>query len=370
MEKDTYTEISEKRTSKLGYLFLIALFVFLIIVGQTVFSDIRKIPERPLSPSNCAGRYLGTLKSIVQKPPCSFNSVDRKFGIPALVEALTPPLEEVIAANVEIQRLFKLIRNNENQLNVLRRKYDLSLQETMAAEEALMDKPGIKKQILALRASTSRSRERIAVLTPERDGVIAKMAAGQAELQKAWEKAKEYYKDKSAWYNFKILILKLLFILPLFLIFLRLYGKHKKKDSPYTIIITSVFFATTILLLEIVLIFLYDILPKAWLVRIFRALMNVPVLKYVVYYGTVALVILILGGVVYFIQKKIYNPKRAALRQLKAGKCPECSFTLGAAEHFCPVCGRQVRSACTHCQHARYVDLPSCPHCGKFDTDS
>lgn len=53
---------------------------------------------------------------------------------------------------------------------------------------------------------------------------------------------------------------------------------------------------------------------------ILLALMDIPVLKYVVYYGTVALVILILGDVGYFIQKKICNPKRAALRQLKAGK--------------------------------------------------
>jgi len=367
MEKDTYVEISEKKTSKLGYLILVALFVFLIIIGQTVFSDIKKIPERPMGPSYCINIYSSNFEHINYKPKqrCSFNEIDKEFGLDTLVSGLEPDINKIVEYNKEISIKTNLVSSNERALNDLLRKYDVSLQETIANEDALMDKPGIKNQIISLRTANDDLRAQIDELTTKRDEIILRINPKLEELKNTYSKAQEDYKTRLAYYNFKVFLLKLLFVLPLFGIFLHLYFKYKKKDSPYTIIITSVFFASTILFLQIVLVFLYQILPREWLARIFKILMSVPALKYVVYYGAVTLVILILGGVVYYIQKKIYDPKRVVLRYLRDSKCPNCSFNLNLSETFCPKCGRQIKAECSNCKNLRYKDLIHCPFCGE-----
>jgi len=180
-----------------------------------------------------------------------------------------------------------------------------------------------------------------------------------------YAEASEDYKTQIAYYNVKVFILKLLFVLPFFGVFLFLYMKYKKKDSPYTIIITSIFFASTILFLQVVLVFLYEILPMEWFAEIFRVLMSVSILKYLVYYGSVVVVIILLGGTVYYIQKKVYDPKRVAYRYLKDNKCPNCGFNLELAEVYCAKCGRQVKTKCLKCKNLKYVDLAYCPFCGK-----
>ena len=364
MKKETYSEISEKKTSKLGYLFLITLFIVLIILGQTVFQDIGRIPHRPKAPCYGISSYLNNLKSITQRPTCAFNELDRQFKLDTFVTALQPDVDTTITFNRNILNNNNLIRSNGTKLNTMLRTYNLSLQETIANEDALLDKPEIKREIVSLRDANVRLKSQIRELTIKRDDLVKTLKPALQELSKAYSKALDLYKTRVSFYYLKIFLLKLLFILPFFLVFLRLYMKYKKKDSPYTVIITSVFFASTILFLQIVLMFLYEILPKQWFARIFKVLMSSPLLKYVIYYGAVLFVIFILGGIVYFIQKRIYDPQRVALRHLRGKRCPGCSFDLNLSERFCPHCGRQIKEECSHCSNLMYKDLASCPFCG------
>ena len=364
MGKDTFSEISEKKTSKLGYLFLITLFIVLIILGQTVFQDIGRIPHRPKAPCYNISSYASNLKGITQRPTCVFNELDRQFKLDTFVTALQPDVDTIISFNRNILNNNNLIRSNGTKLNTMLRTYNLSLQETIANEDALLDKPEIKREIVSLRDANVRLKSQIRELTIKRDDLVKTLKPQLQELSKAYSKAQAVYKTQVSFYYLKIFLLKLLFVLPFFLVFFRLYMKYKKKDSPYTIIITSVFFASTILFLQIVLVFLYEILPKQWFARIFKMLMSSPLLKYVIYYGAVFLVILILGGIVYFIQKRIYDPQRVALRHLRANKCPGCSLDLNLSERFCPHCGRQIKTECSHCNKMMFRDLSNCPFCG------
>ncbi len=374
MPAESYKEISEKKTSKLGYLLLIALFGFIIIIGQTVFSDISKIPARPISPAYCSNSYIGSLhsdslehlKHFNRIPTCRFNEIDKEFGLDVLVTAIEPEMSIIVSYNNQISNKQNEIYQNERVMNELLSTYGVSLQETIAREEeVLMDKPEIKNQYLSLRTKNENLKVEIDDLETRKDAAIADIAPRIKELKAAYGKALDSYNTQVAYYNLKIFLLKLLFILPFFGISLRYYMKYKKIDSPYTIIITSVFYAATILFLQIVLTFLYQILPKKWLSQIFSYLMSVPMLRYIIYYGVTAAVIIIIGGIVYYIQKKIYDPKRVAMRHLKDSKCPNCSFSLGLSEHFCPNCGKQIKTECSHCGKMRYADLSHCPVCGK-----
>jgi len=364
MTKDTYKEIEEKKTSKLGYLILFVLFVFLIIIGQTIFSDIRRIPEHPEQYNSCTN-VPDDISTYTYSRTCSnFKNIDEKFNIDSLYQNIAEELAQIANLNSNISSNKRDITSNESQIDVQLKNYDISLQEVIADEEALLDKPAIKADITQLNKKNDSLAEENESLIEERDAIIEDIQPELDKLKAAQTEASDYYQTKNAYYNFKIFLLQLLFVLPFFGIFLYLYLKFKKKDSPYTIIISAVFFAAVILFLQIVLVFLYDILPKEWLARIFEFLMSVSILKYIIYYGAVALVIAILGGIVYFLQKKFYNPKKIALRHLKDNKCPKCSTNLDLTQVYCPQCGKEVRTKCSKCNNWRYKDLPFCPNCG------
>jgi len=50
-------EVGERRTSVLGYLLLSMMVIFILVIGQTIFSDLSEIPKRPVAPSDCVA-YL------------------------------------------------------------------------------------------------------------------------------------------------------------------------------------------------------------------------------------------------------------------------------------------------------------------------
>lgn len=361
--KDTYSEISEKKTSKLGYLILVALFVFIIIIGQTIFNDIHNIPQKPDIPAYCVHDYINGLENLTYDPYCYFGNVDAQFGIDVLVDEIDPKVEEIISYNNNIQEKKWSLNDFDREALIL--DYDASLLEEIADKEGVFNEENLGNDIKVTDAEIASIQQEITELEKSRDALIVEIQPLIAELETLYYDALDYYENQSAWYSFKVFILKLFFVLPFFGFFLWLYLKHKKKDSPYTIIITSVFFASTALFLEVVLIFLYDVLPRQWFLNIFEFLMAVAALKYIVYYVSVALVILVLGGIVFFIQKNLYNPHRVALRALKDNKCPNCSLTLELSEKYCAKCGHQIKKTCEKCGQLKYVDLDHCPYCGE-----
>ena len=366
--EQTYAEIEEKRTSKLGYLILGALFFFLIITGQTIYEDIGRIPDQPVPPSYCANIYTESLTNIYNYAPyCTFSDIDTQYGIDKLIASIEPDIKTINQYNQQLSEKNGERSSKEMELNSLLQQYGISLQETMANEDALMDKPEIKKQITTLRTDRDNLNAQIKNIEVKRAAIIEKIDPQIKELKIAYDKANEDYKSRFVYYSVKTFLLKLLFILPLFLVFLKYYLRYKKKDSPYTIIITAIFFAATILFLEIILILLYDILPRGFIEKILNIFLNSSILRFVLYYGVVIIVILVLGGIVFYIQKKIYDPKRVAIRSLKNNKCPVCDFDLGLGNNFCPHCGREIKTKCSNCNNYRYKDLGYCPSCGKRD---
>jgi hypothetical protein len=301
---------------------------------------------------------------------CTFGDIDRQYGIDLLINLLEPDLKAITQYNQQLTEKLSQQDSNEIQLNSLLQQYGISLQETMANEDALMDKPEIKRQITTLRTNRDNLNTQIKDIETKRRAIIERINPKVNELKTVYDKANEDYKDRFVYYSIKAFLLKLLFILPLFLVFLKYYLRYKKKDSPYTIIITAIFFAATILFLEIVLILLYDILPRGLIEKILNIFLNSSILRYVLYYIVVIIVIMLLGGIVYYIQKNIYDPKKVAIRSLKDNKCPNCYFDLSLGNNFCPNCGRKIKTICLNCNNYRYKDLGYCPSCGKRDDPS
>ena len=366
--QNSYDEISEKKTSKLGYIFLIIMVIFIIGVGETIFSDLQRIPERPVSPSGC---ILSSIKNLENSTHLNcpyrgdFNEIDKKFGLDRKFNRIKPQLEDLYSLNESINLHRKQITDSERSIEKLNQDYNLSLQEKMADEDAIMDKTNIKNEITYLRTKISNLKNSISSFESERDVIISQIDNSVKSIEQSYEEAYDHYLTVLAWYKIKVFLLTLLFVLPFFVLSVYFYLKLKKKNSPYTVILTALTTAFSILFLQVVLAFLYEILPKEWFARIFNLFLEVPFLRYIIYYGSIILVIGFFGGLVYYIQKKVFDPSRVAVRRLKDNKCPGCSFTLDSDYLFCPNCGLQLKEKCEHCGKLKIRYLAHCPNCGK-----
>jgi predicted RNA-binding Zn-ribbon protein involved in translation (DUF1610 family) len=366
--QNSYEEISEKKTSKLGYILLIIMVVFIIVVGETIFSDLEKIIERPISPSRCISSSIINLENLnyFDCPSYSgFNEVDKKFGLDTKLNDIKPELQKIAYLNENINSNEIEIRNLESNIHELNKDYDLSLQEKMANEDAIMDKLGIKYQITNLRSKINSLNSNNASLKSQRNSVISQIISSIKLLKQSYDEAYDHYLTTTAWYKFKIFLLTLVFVLPFFILSIYFYLRLKRKDSPYTVILTALTTAFSILFLQVIGVFLYDILPKEWLSRIFKFFLDAPFLRYIIYYGSVILVIGLFGGIVYYIQKKVFDPIKVAVRRLKDKKCPGCSFVLDSDHNFCPNCGLQLKEKCGNCGNLKIRYLSHCPNCGK-----
>ena len=365
---DEYEEISEKKTSKLGYILLIILVIFLIIIGQKVFSDIENISKKPVQPAYCIKAYSDAdkLKNLNYSQSCRFGDIDRKFSIDKNFKIIEPEINKIIILNTEIRNIEKQINFKKNSLDNLLKQYDISLQEVIAEEEGfLINKSGTKVSIVFLSNEISSLNQKLDNKKIEKNNKLDLIRPKLVVLKTSYDEALKYCENKKGHHNFIVFLLKLIFILPLFVLSLRFYFKLKRKNSPHTIIAAAILTALSILFSEIVLIFLYQILPMEWLMQIFKILMEIAVLRYVIYYGSALLTIVIFGGIVYYIQKKVYDPKVIAIRRLKDNKCPNCSFTLDQSYDFCPKCGKRLKEKCSNCGNLKMKNLPYCPSCGK-----
>ncbi len=344
-----YEEVSEKKTSKLGYLLLTIMVIFIIIAGQTVFRDLRRIPERPDRPTFCVHIVTdANLKDIMHLPAFNVTEIDKKFGLDKKIDKIKPALEEIVDLNVKINDINNQIYLKEEQLKNIRETYGLSLLETIAEEEkALIDKPDIRDSIISLRSDIVSLNQQVRAYGRQRDVKISNIETELVLLRQLYDEAYVYYQDKHDGYELKVFILLILFVLPLFLVSIYLYLKFKRINSPYTIILTAVLTAVSILFIQVVLLALFKVLPAEWLERIFEVFRHVPFLRFIVYYGSVILIIVIFGGIVFYIQKKVFSAKSIVMRRLKNNKCPGCSLELNGMYNICPMCGYKLKEKCS-----------------------
>jgi hypothetical protein len=375
---EDYEEIHEKKTTGLGYFMILLMAVFMIIVGETVFSDLKRVPARPVAPAYCIEQITNTSYSkgstYRSYPPemfyggrsnCSFGATDKRFGLDVIYQQIEPSLKIIADYSKEINNLNGQVSSAQSQIRQLESDYNLSLQEKMAGEQVLFNQKNIQSRITAQRSAITGYQGQISVLEDKKDAEEYKIQPQITQLTDRYKEALTFYERQVAVYKAKTFGLMLLFVLPFFLVSLNRYFALKRKNSQYTIIATGIMVASSFLFFQIVLTFLYDILPKEWLATLFRIFTQVPFFRYVLYYGSALLVIAIFGGIVYIIQKKIFDPKRVAVRRIKENKCPKCSFKLNDANDFCPHCGLGLKEQCGSCGNKRMVHLNFCSSCGK-----
>src|SRR3989338_1622016 len=381
-------EEGERHTPWTGVVLLIIMFIAGIFFGWRAIDDLARVPSRPVDLSYCSATYAtsettyrpsfvsspivpeepgyyqkyGTYSP--EEPPCSFNDLEIAAGIPALDQEHRSILKAIHDSVGTERQDYERVRQRREELES---QYNLRLQERQAGlpsatQEVLMD---LQSKI----AVASQEEQRLSILLDQK---ISAERARSAELKAIEDKLREAYRPVFAeqhrrlrWYEFKVFLLQIIFVLPLFLLALRAYLRQLKRNSPYAIILTAIVGVMGVLLLRVILLWFWDLFLARLIEVLWRWIQNFEIIRSLVFYLGMILSFSIFGGAVYYLQKRIFDPRRVAIRRFRLKQCPRCQTNLDLAVNFCPQCGHQIKEQCTFCNQARLVELPSCPYCGK-----
>lgn len=351
-EKPGFEE-TERRTPKAGVALLILMFIAGMYFGWFALDDLSRVPETSPALSHCGYRYQSEnsyypstpIRSPIAEPyydefgnskpyyyygdssrNCAFNDLEELHNIPELIKKRIVWEAKIALLSPELNAL-------ENQYKNL---YPIT--------------PEIQNRILGLRAQRT-----------EYEAEIKKV---DEELKVAYKPVFAEHNKRLRWYEFKVFLIQFLFVLPLFFLVLRWYLKLLKKDSPYTIILMGILAVAGILLLRVILFWFWGLF-LARIIEIFLQWMQkFQLIRSLVFYLGMVLSFLIFGGAVYYLQKKIFDPARVAIRRFRQKQCPNCQTNLDLSQNFCPQCAYQLKEKCTSCGNMRFKDLPACPYCG------
>lgn len=372
-------EIAEKRTSVLGYVLLTLMVIFIITTGNTVFEDLSKIPEKPIPISNCIKKMASESNFIFVVQLCEeepeFTFIDKQFGLDSAYSNRMYLAREINIVDRNRESTQYEIDKLERSRSVLFLKYGLALQEEVVnlllSDE--LKKKGIseknKKEIERIENQLQVENQTKKELNSRYELLDLKWREQEKSFKHQFEKAEDFVKKAEVWFRLKQFLLQVLFLLPLLALSITVYLKLKQKNSPYTIILTAVVSAFSILFLQVSLVLLYSVVPHKWLGQLFQWLSSIPFFSYVFYYFTVISIILFFGGLVFYIQKRVFNPTVVARRRLRENKCPNCSFPIQSYQVFCSDCGTQLKKPCPHCGKLKHPHLAFCGNCGKSESD-
>ncbi|MBI3671487.1 zinc ribbon domain-containing protein [Candidatus Azambacteria bacterium] len=368
--KEIGFEEREKRTPVVGYLLLIAMTIVVLWLGISALNDLYDVPQKPQTLSTCASGYISYrwednwhMQEMIQQPyfaypetvkgseECIFSDIEIKYGADKI-------FAETKALRKELGSLRNGLMMKQGQLESLRQQYGLGLTERIAVEK----QPAY---------NTEEIKSQLSALEPEVASLQSELSKKELEFKPFEEKLKSAYKDIQKenrslwrWHDFYAFLLQVIFVFPLFFLLLKFYFRLSAKNSPYLIIITFLLVPASIFVLDIVFVYFWGLFLGRILEDLWNFIKNIQILKSLISYLGMIIAALIFGGSVYLLQKKIFNPKRVALKHLRDKKCPNCSFSLDLSKNFCSNCGTKILEKCQKCGESRYADLPVCRYCG------
>ena len=368
MEKSEvgYSE-TDKKLPIGGKILLFFMILFLVLIGEKFYWDIGNIPTRPESLSYCANYYTYDYSyDEGYRSDCQYSSYEKLADVPQKVERLKPTTSEISELRKQVSSHQSSLYSYQEQLRDVNNNYNLALQEEQAGSNGpySQQKSTYLRQIQDINKNIDLENSQIASLNSQIAAKEGGIKSLKEELKNAIKNAQTLYERAYRIYTLKIVGLQFIFIFPIFFVSLFYYLRLKTRDSKYTSIATGFMFAGSLLFAHTALYFFYYIIPHDILVAVWTFLNNIPFFRYLVYYLGMALIILIFGGGVYILLKKVYAQDRVRKRRLMKEECPSCGFPLKLSKFFCSKCGKQVYTSCKKCKQPRLIDSDFCSNCG------
>ena len=382
-------EEKERQTPLVGKILVVIMFVSGMYFGETSVGDIAGIPDQPVPLSYCSSGYHfrdDLKKSYSRKydyynytnyssdsydyysdgSKCIFNVFEKESEIPEIFQTREPTKKELDQINKLLSDTDRLIYTTQEKTKTIEKQYGISLQERgIQVSNPIFSTGSAQQEILNQRRIESDFNSQKNNLLKQKSSTEDKLKILDEQLRKAYKPVFEKQNIATKQYEFKVFLLQFILIIPLFLISFFWYLRLHRQNSPYTIILIATTAVTSVLALQIILVWFWGL----FLARIIEVLMiwiaSFALLSGLIFYGGMILSFVVFGGALYWLQKKVYDPRRVALRRFRENQCPHCQASLNLADNYCPVCSQQLKKLCPKCQQLTFIDLLCCPHCGE-----
>ncbi len=380
-----YEEIQEKKTTKLGYVLLIIMVIVGLWQGQGFISSLAKNIPSPENISYC-GNYLKGLvdaKSGVRTynnysnydsyygygnntlSSCAYSTIEKKYSIENIIKDIIPLQEKVTSIQASLQSIEQAIYQAQYNINTQKQNYNISLQEKMAGESGTVyDKSVVKSGLSQAESQYADLQTQKLKTQSELDEINRSISDIAIKNSTAINNVFDEYVSAFKLVEFERALLLLLLISPILFFTIRKYFKHKRENSQYTVIWTAISIIFALLFAQVFFVFLYKIIPRELIEKLMEFFAQFAFIVTILQYLLLFIVPAIFGGIVYWIQKKVYNKEAVMIRALKNHKCPSCTMNLRESDRFCPICHYQIKDKCAGCGGDRIVGLAYCPICG------
>jgi hypothetical protein len=393
-----YEEIDAKRTSKLGYFFLVLMVLFGVIQGNNFLESVKDSVERPERISSCTqsiAHYAGVVlpsggygndylmdsrnsysydmwrtDTSPRYEDCVFSERERKVSLDTIYNLEIRPLEETRESlQTTLTLLDTQLSNAKNQRKDTVQDYQVSVIEDIS--EAEQGKPqGVFDSNTLGQGVVSQS-EQIRLLEVERASTQSKIEDINNNLTRvskiytsALNTVADTYRSDVRMYSLKQFALTAVLVFPLFFLVWRRYNRYRLARSEYTVIWGGVAATFGLISAQILLTFVYEIIPHQIIEMLMNFLAMFEALWVLLYWLGFILVPLFFGFLIYLIQKKFYNKRAVMMRALKSGKCPQCSLHINHTMNACPICGYELKSKCVSCGGMSMSGGAFCEVCG------
>lgn len=391
-----YEEIDGKKTSKLGYFFLVLMVIFGVWQGNNFLNSLEKIVAQPLPNSTCLVRmenslldYFPVYSSYSSLSPyqqhsyyngydpygkssaeCTFTEREKDRNVPSVYALASPNFVQKESLEKSLQDVTNQKHSVQNNRAQAVDNYSVSLLESIAQKNQIMG-------MSSLRATIVTSDDLLRSLTEAENSLRVKIEEEKNTLVSILEPYRETFKTVDEAYTLEVNVytlkkfaVQLLFILPVFLFVWRRYSISKNNRSEFSLIWGGVVAMVSVLLAQILLVFVYEILPHELLQKVFAFLSSFKFFFVVAYWLGFILVPLFFGFLIYIIQKKYYNKKAITMRAFKANKCPRCSMSVASHMIFCSACGSTLKVQCGSCAGYTPNAGDYCELCGVKKTET
>lgn len=381
-------EETEQKTPKAGAILLIVMFVAGLFFGWRALDDLARIPNEPQRLSECADRFSGSFihgRGIVQYPEspalyeedrylyqsyddptkCNFNELEKNAGVSQIFLERKILSDAVRPTYDELSQKKQQLSETRYQLERLTGEYSVGLQErTAKVPKPIFPTYTSGASISQLQSQREILEKEVAALETKVRAFDEQFKVIDEHLKSAYKPVLREYNKELRWYDFKVFLLQILFVLPFFWLVFVWYLRLHRKNSPYTMILTAMVGVASVLLLRVILFWFWGLFLETLLRTLWEWIQKYEILRSLIFYGGMILSFAVFGGAVYYLQKRIFDPRRVAIRRFRQKQCPRCQTSLDLAGEFCPNCGYQLKKKCASCGNPRFVDLPACPHCG------
>ncbi len=295
-------------------------------------------------------------------------------GLDQKIEVFT--LRETFRSNLSlIRKIENKLRQNEQRLNQISAQYNTRLFEQIAQmpnNTALRDAKGEYDAIVLDNKNLEKEKSSIKPVG-SLEGYSAYVEYVKIN-KRAFDEEKESYKF---WQPFKAYAHMLIFIVPLLLIFGFFYRRAKTKQlsgqnyNPVVKIISAhISLILALPLFWYTLTLIYHVLPKTLLKKVIEFLVDLGLISLLNYFA-IFIVVLIFGGLIYWIQKRTLRRKQAVVftknykKLISWSQCFDCEYKIDYMKAFCPFCGIKLHEPCKHCQKDTTRHEEYCSHCGE-----